>query len=98
MIATFEYTLCYGKGDYGEACVDAEITEEEYERLQTAQESGEEFIDCKLVKDIYDRVYDLADEEATNDLIFEEILSKDKRASDLYPIEVYFPFSIEKQS
>jgi hypothetical protein len=91
MLVTFEYSLCYGKGDYGEAYVEAEITEEEYERLQEAQEAGEDFIDCKLVKDIYDRVYDLADEEATNDLIHEEILSKDKRASDLYPIEIYYP-------
>ena len=68
-----------------------EVTEEEYARLKEAQESGEEFIDCKLAKDIYDRAYDLADEEATNDLISEGILDKGKKASDLYPIEVYYP-------
>lgn len=91
MLVTFEYSLCYGKGDYGEAYIEMELTEEEYERFQEAQESGEDFIDCESVKDIYNRAYDLADEEATNDLIAADVLAKNKKASDLYPIEVYFP-------
>lgn len=90
MLETFEYSLCFGKGDYGEAYVEMEITEEEYKRLKEAEESGEEFIDCESVKDIYNRVYELADKEATQDLIAEDILAKDKKASDLYPIEVYY--------
>ena len=91
MLVTFDYSLCYGKGDYGEAYIEMELTEEEYERLQEAQESGEDFIDCELVKDVYNRAYALADEEATNDLISADVLAKNKKASDLYPIEVYFP-------
>ncbi len=91
MLVTFEYSLCFGKGDYGDACIQTEITGEEYARLQEARETGEEFMDCKLLEDIYNRVYELADEEATNDLIVEEVLDKDKKASDLYPIEIYYP-------
>ena len=91
MLVTFEYSLCYGKGHYGEACVEAEITEEEYARLKEANEETEDFFGCKSVEDIYDKVYDIANEEATNDLIFEGILEKGKKASELYPIEVYFP-------
>lgn len=91
MLVTFDYSLCYGKGDYGEAYIEMELTDEEYKRLQLAKESGEEFIDCKMVQDIYNRVYDLADEDATCDLIDAGILDKDRRASELYPIEVYYP-------
>jgi hypothetical protein len=91
MLVTFEYSLFYGKGHYGEACVEAEISEEEYERLHAAYESGEDFINCELVKDIYNRVYEVADEEATNDLILEGILEDGKKASELYPITVYYP-------
>jgi hypothetical protein len=91
MLVAFEYSVCYGKGDYGEAYIQAEITEEEYARLEEAKDSGEEFIGCKSVEDIYNKVYDLADEEATADLIAEEILDKKYKASDVYPIEVYFP-------
>ena len=91
MLVTFEYSLFYGKGHYGEACVEAEITKEEYARLHEAYESGEEFEDCKSVADIYNRVYDAADEDATNDLIFEGILEEGKKASELYPITVYYP-------
>lgn len=91
MLVTFDYSLCYGKGDYGEAYIEMELTEEEYKRLQVAQESGEEFRCCKLVTDIYDRAYELAEEDATNDLIDAGILDKDRRASESYPIEVYYP-------
>ena len=91
MLVTFEYSLFYGKGHYGEACVEVEISEEEYDRLHAAYESGEEFEDCEMVNDIYNRVYEVADEEATNDLILEGILEEGKKASELYPITVYYP-------
>ena len=91
MLITFDYTLCYGKGDYGEGYIEVEITEEEYERLQEAQESGDEFYECESVADIYNRVYDLAEEEATSELIAEGILDEGRKASELYPIDVYFP-------
>ena len=91
MLVTFDYTLSFGKGDSGESYIEMELTEEEYARLQEAQESGKDFIDCESVADIYDRAYALADDEATYDLIAADILDKGKRASELYPIEVYFP-------
>jgi hypothetical protein len=91
MLVNFDYSISFGKGDSGESWIEMEVTEEEYERLQEAQESGEEFEDCESVKDIYDRAYDLADEEATRDLIAEGILDeKYEKASELYPIVVYF--------
>ena len=92
MLVNFDYSLCYGKGDYGEATIEVELTEEEYTRLQEAHEEYEDFFDCKSVADIYDRVYELADEEATNDLVAEGILDKSKKAREVYPIEVYFPY------
>lgn len=91
MLVTFDYSLSFGKGHSGEAYIEMELTDEEYKRLQVAQESGEEFIYCKSVKDIYDRVYELADEDATQDLIFEGILDEGRRASESYLIEVYYP-------
>ena len=95
MLETFDYALFYGKGDVGESYIEMEITEEEYERLKKAHESGEEFMDCESVADIYNRAYELADEDATNELIAAEVLDKKhKKASELYPIEVYYPYSI----
>lgn len=91
MLENFEYSLFFGKGHYGEGYVEIETTEEEHERLQLAKESGEEFIYCESVKDIYNRVYELADDYATQGLIDEGILDKDLKASDLYPIEIYYP-------
>jgi hypothetical protein len=91
MLVTFEYWISFGKGDYGESSIELEITEEEYARLQEAQESGEEFYDCESVEDIYNRAYELAEEDATNDLIAEGILDEGRRASESYPIEVCFP-------
>lgn len=91
MLVTFDYSLSFGKGHSGEGYIEMELTDEECKRLQVAQESGEEFIYCKLVKDIYDRVYELADEDATQDLIFEGILDEGRRASESYLIEAYYP-------
>ena len=91
MLVTFGYSLCFGKGDYGESYVSVELTEEEYARLKEAQESGEEFINCKSVADIYNKVYDLADEDATDDLISVDMLEEGEKASDLYSLIVYFP-------
>lgn len=91
MLVTFGYSLCFGKGDSGESYVSVELTEEENTRLKTAMESDEEFINCKSVADIYNKVYDLADEDATDDLISVDMLEEGERASDLYSLIVYFP-------
>ena len=92
MLITFNYSIIFGKGDGAESCVEMEITEEEYDRLQEAQESGEEFEDCELVADIYERVYELADEDATQDLIDADELDEEyEKASELYPIVIDYP-------
>lgn len=91
MLITFDYSISFGKGDSGESYVEMEITEEEYARLKEAQESGEEFIYCKSVEDIYNRVYELADEDATDDLIDVDMLEEGEKASDLYSLIVYYP-------
>ncbi len=96
MLITFEYSLFFGKGDTSESYVEMEITNEEYERLKEAEESGEEFMDCDSVKDIYERAYELADEDATDELIAADVLSADTKASELYPIEIYYPYSDEE--
>ena len=91
MLVTFDYSLNFGKGDSGEAYIEMEITEEEYARLQVAQESGEAFVCCKSVADIYNRAYDLADEDATYDLLDVDMLEEGEKASDLYSLIVYYP-------
>ena len=92
MLVTFNYSIIFGKGDGADSCVEMEITQEEYERLKDAQESGEDFEDCELVADIYERVYELADEDATQDLIDADELDEDcERASELYPIVIDYP-------
>lgn len=92
MLVTFNYSIIFGKGDGAESCVEMEITDEEYARLQKAQESGEEFEDCELVEDIYERVYELADEDATQDLKDADELDEDcEKASKLYPIVIDYP-------
>ncbi|MBO7240189.1 MAG: hypothetical protein J6V23_06880 [Bacteroidaceae bacterium] len=91
MLVRFEYWYSFGKGDYGESSIEMEITEEEYARLQEAEETGDEFYACKMVEDIYNRAYELAEEDATDTLIEEGILDQGRRASEMYPIEVCYP-------
>mgnify|MGYP007130613074 CR=1 FL=1 len=87
----FEYSISFGRGDGAESCVEMEITQEEYERLQEAQESGEDFEDCESVADIYERVYELVDEDATQDLRDAEYLEEDEKASELYSFVIEYP-------
>lgn len=91
MLVTFNYSISFGRGDGADSYVEMEITEEEHAKLQEAQESGEDFEDCELVEDIYERVYDLADEDATQDLIDAEYLDEGEKASELYSIVVDYP-------
>ena len=91
MLVTFNYSISFGKGDGADSCVEMEITEEEYARLQEAQESGEDFEDCEMVEDIYERAYELADEDATQDLIDAEYLEEGEKASELYAIIIDYP-------
>ena len=91
MLIAFNYSISFGRGDGADSWVEMEITEEENERLQKAQESGEDFEDCELVADIYERVYELADEDATQDLRDADYLEEDETASELYSIVVEYP-------
>ena len=96
MLVTFDYWLSYGKGDSGEGYIEMEITEEEYERLRKAFiKFGEEFDECEMVADIYDRVWDLANEDATSTLVAEGLLEEGTKASERYPIGVCYPFSYD---
>ena len=64
-----EITIHMGLCSYGiEWEEDVEVTEEEYERLKKALSTGRDFEDCEEVKDIYDRIVEIADESATESI------------------------------
>jgi hypothetical protein len=65
MLITIHMGLC-GYGNEWEE--DVEVTEEEYQRLKDALSTGEPFCDCEEVKDIYDRIVEIADETATDSI------------------------------
>lgn len=76
---------------------DVEVTDDEYARLEKAYKEGADFYRCEAVKDIYDRVWDIANQSATASLLeFDEDIAKkyqdDKnfKASDLYYITVEY--------
>lgn len=101
MLMTFNCTMMNGTGDGSDWDIDVNITEEEVKKLKKAKESGKEFCECKEVSDIYDRLYDIADESATEDLIdndeeFQEYYEEDETttASDFFSIKVEFPYNI----
>ena len=91
MLVTFDCWCNFGKGNSGDSFVEVEITEEEYERLREAEASGEDFDECEAVADIYERVYAIAEEEATEDLINADILEDGEEAGDMYYIGINYP-------
>ena len=98
MLLTFNCTMMNGTGDGADWDIDVDITEEEFERLKKAKESGKDFDECEDVSDIYNRLYDIANDSATEDLIdndeeFQEYYEEDEttKASDFYSIKVEFP-------
>lgn len=98
MLVTFNCTMMNGTGDGSDWDIDVDITEEEFERLKKAKESGKDFDECEDVSDIYNRIYDIANEDATEDLIdndeeFQEYYEEDETttASDFYSISVNYP-------
>ena len=99
MLITFNCSLMNGTGDGSDWDIDVDITEEEIERLKRAKESGKDFDECEEVKDIYDRLYDIANKSATEDLIdndeeFQEYYEEDETvtASDFYSVSVDYPY------
>jgi hypothetical protein len=102
MELTFNFGIVFGKGDSNDWEELVEVTEEEYNRLVDASRSGEDFCRCKAVKDIYDRIYDIADLSATEslkeydpDLVEDYADDEDFRASDIYEIIVNYPIEIK---
>jgi hypothetical protein len=98
MLVTFNCTLNCGL-DGSDWDMDVDVTEEEYERLKKAEESGKTFWECEEVRDIYMRVYDMANESATEDLKdydedFCERYEEDEslKADDLYSVNVHFSY------
>ena len=101
MLLTFNCTMMNGTGDGSDWDIDVNVTEEEFERLKKAKESGKDFGECEEVSDIYDRLYDIADESATEDLLdndeeFQEYYEEDNTitASWYYSIKVEFPYRL----
>lgn len=90
MLYPFECWCNFGGGDSGDSYIEMEVTEEEYARLEAARKSGKEFSKCEEVADLYDRAWDLAEEDATDNLRMADILEADERAGDLYSIGVCF--------
>ena len=97
MLMTFLF--CCNGGEWEE---DVEVTEEEYERLQRSYASGKVFYEDESVRDIYHRVWDIANQSATSSLLAynEDIAEKygkdpDFKASDLYQIHIQFYFDID---
>ena len=101
MLMTFNCTMMNGTGDGADWDIDVNITEKEAERLKKAKESGKEFCESEDVSDIYNKLYDMANESATEDLIdndeeFQEYYEEDNTttASDFFSIKVEFPYNI----
>ena len=90
MIECFDVLVRFGRDDEGESFFDMELTEEEYERIQEAKESGEDFAECESVADIYERACEIADEVVSEELREAGWLKEGQKASELYPVEVYF--------
>lgn len=75
---------------------DVDVTDEEYERMRISLPySGGDFYQCEEVRDIYNRIWDIANELATESLLEynEDIAAKYKddknfKASDLYQIHI----------
>jgi hypothetical protein len=93
-----DMTFLFGCND-GEWEEDVDVTEEEYERLRRSYASGKDFYEDESVRDIYKRVWEIADKSATSSLLAynEDIAEKygkdpNFKASDLYQIHVQFYF------
>ena len=108
----FECYISYGKCDSNSWDEEIDLTCEEYERLvevmKNAIEEGiEDFYECEEVADIYDKVYEIVVERATENILefdpeaVEEYLEDEEtdewRADDIYPIGVNFPRALYDQ-
>jgi uncharacterized protein YktA (UPF0223 family) len=103
---TFHAWCNYGKGDTGESWIDVELTDEEAERLITystkAEIYYEGFHQCEELKDLYDRIYNIAVAQMTEELRafgdLDEKYANDPnwKIDDLYGCGVNFPEEFEE--
>ena len=103
---TFIAYCSFGRGDSGETWVDVEFTDEEAERLVKYGTQSENFVngfdECEELADLYEKVYEIAVEQITDelrdaDMLDEEDLENpDWRADELYSIGVNFPEEFEE--
>lgn len=105
-IFTFTPYCTFGKGDSGESWIDVELTDEEAERLIKYGTQTEiyynGFSKCEELKDIYQKVYTLAVEQITDELLSTDWIDEEHRnnpnwrADDLYYCGVDFPEEFEE--
>jgi hypothetical protein len=103
---TFTAYCTFGKGDSGESWVDVELTDEEAERLIKYGTQPDiyynEFYRCKELQDLYNKIYDIAIKQMTEEIRdfgdLEEKYASDPnfKVDDLYPCGVNFPFEFEE--
>jgi hypothetical protein len=103
---TFTAYCTFGKGDSGESWIDVELTDEEAERLIKYGTQPDiyynEFYRCKELQDLYNKIYDIAIKQMTEEIRdfgdLEEKYASDPnfKVDDLYPCGVNFPFEFEE--
>lgn len=103
---TFTAYCTFGKGDSGETLVDIELTDKEAERLIKYGTQSDiyynEFSKCEELKDLYQKIYDIAVNQITEELREggdwideEDATNPEWRADDLYHCGVNFPSEFE---
>ncbi|MBE6628010.1 MAG: hypothetical protein E7629_03700 [Ruminococcaceae bacterium] len=102
-----EFTFCawcrFGKGDSGETWIDAELTDEEAERLIKYGTQSDiyynEFCRCKELEDLYKKIYAIAIEQMTEEIRCfgddEHTHDPDWVVDDTYACGVNFPNEFE---
>jgi hypothetical protein len=102
---TFTAYCTFGKGDSGESWVDVELTDDEAERLEKYGTQPDiyynEFYRCEELKDLYNKIYDIAIDQMTEEMRdFGDLKEKyandpNFKVDDLYPCGVNFPLKFE---
>lgn len=86
----------FGRGDSGETYVEVALTDEEIDRMAAQNKEEGTFEECEAVRDIYDRVYEAAVNQITEELREADkmgmaYLEEGQRADDVYAIGVNWP-------
>lgn len=102
---TFMAYCTFGKGDSGESWIDIELADEEANKLIKYGTDPDiyynDFENCEELKDIYNKVYEIAVAQITDELRDTDWLDNkykndpEWRADDLYSCGVNFPDEFE---